>query len=109
VEDLDIDDLADIADDLPDQVIEEVLKSMDRENRERLEQVLSFPDGSAGRLMNPDVVTVRADTTVDVVLRYLRLRGELPEHIDHLFVVSRRHQYLGRVALTTLLTHEPST
>lgn len=109
VEDLDIDDLADIADDLPDQVVSEVLKSMDRENRERLEQVLSFPDGSAGRLMNPDVVTVRADTTVDVVLRYLRLRGELPEHTDHLFVVSRRHQYIGRVALTALLTHEPST
>ncbi len=49
---------------------------MDRENRERLEQVLSYPEDSAGRLMNPDVVTVRADVTVDVVLRYLRLRGE---------------------------------
>lgn len=109
VGDLDIDDIADLADDLPDQVIEEVLRSMDRENRERLEQVLAFPEGTAGRLMNPDVVTVRADTTVDVVLRYLRLRGDLPDHIDHLFVVSRRHQYLGRVALTALLTNEPST
>lgn len=109
VEDLDIDDLADLADDLPDQVIEEVLKSMDRENRDRLEQVLSFPEGSAGRLMDPDVVTVRADTSVDVVLRYLRLRGDMPDHIDHLFVVSRRHQYLGRVALTALLTNDPST
>ena len=109
VEDLDIDDLADLADDLPDQVVAEVLKSMDRENRERLEQALSFPEGSAGRLMNPDVVTVRADTTVDVVLRYLRLRGELPDHTDHLFVVSRRHQYIGRVSLSALLTHEPST
>jgi len=109
VEDLDIDDLADIAEDLPDQVIEEVLRSMDRENRDRLEQVLSFPEGSAGRLMNPDVVTVRADTTVDVVLRYLRLRGELPDHTDYLFVVSRRHQYLGRVSLSALLTHEAST
>ena len=76
VEDLDIDDLADLVEDLPDTVIDEVLKSMDRENRERLEQVLSYDEDSAGRLMNPDVVTVRADTTVDVVLRYLRLRGE---------------------------------
>ncbi|HTA65330.1 MAG TPA: magnesium transporter [Xanthomonadaceae bacterium] len=109
VEDLDIDDLADLVEDLPDTVIDEVLKSMDRENRERLEQVLSYPEDSAGRLMNPDVVTVRADVTVDVVLRYLRLRGELPEHTDHLFVVSRRHQYLGRVALTALLTHESAT
>ena len=109
VEDLDIDDLADLVEDLPDTVIDEVLKSMDRENRERLEQVLSYDEDSAGRLMNPDVVTVRADTTVDVVLRYLRLRGELPEHTDHIYVVSKRHQYLGRIALQALLTHEPST
>ncbi|MBB5015100.1 magnesium transporter [Rehaibacterium terrae] len=109
VEDLDIDDLADLVEDLPDTVIDEVLKSMDRENRERLEQVLSYPEDSAGRLMNPDVITVRADVTVDVVLRYLRLRGEIPEHTDHLFVVSRRHQYLGRLSLAALLTHEPST
>jgi magnesium transporter len=54
-------------------------------------------------------VTVRADTTVDVVLRYLRLRGELPDHTDHLYVVSRRHQYLGRIALQALLTHEANT
>jgi magnesium transporter len=59
--------------------------------------------------MNPDVITVRADVTVDVVLRYLRLRGEMPEHTDHLFVVSRRHQYLGRVAITGLLTRDAST
>src|SRR5512134_255435 len=109
VEDLDIDDLADLVEDLPDTVIDEVLKSMDRENRERLERVLSYDEDTAGRLMNPDVVTVRADTTVDVVLRYLRLRGELPDHTDHLYVVSRRHQYLGRIALAALLTHEPGT
>jgi magnesium transporter len=108
-ETLDIDDLAELADDLPDTVIDEVLKSMDRENRERLEQALAYPEDSAGRLMNPDVITVRADVTVDVVLRYLRLRGEMPEHTDYLFVVSRRHQYLGRVATNALLIHEAST
>ena len=107
--DLDIDDLADLVEDLPDAVIDEVLKSMDRENRERLEQVLSYAEDSAGRLMNPDVVTVRADTTIDVVLRYLRLRGELPEHTDHIYVVSKRHQYLGRIALQALLTRETGT
>ncbi len=109
VEDLDIDDLADLVEDLPDTVIDEVLKSMDRENRERLEQVLSYSEDSAGRLLNPDIITVRADVTVDVVLRYLRLRGEVPEHTDHLFVVSRRHQYLGRLPLSALLIHEPAT
>jgi len=109
VEDLDIDDLADLVEDLPEQVTEQLLKSMDRENRERLEQVLSYPEDTAGRLMNPDVVTVRGDVTLDVVLRYLRLRGEMPEHTDHLYVVSRRNQYLGRIAVTTLLTQDPYT
>jgi magnesium transporter len=107
VEDLDIDDLADLVVDLPDTVIDEVLKSMDRENRERLEQALSYEEDTAGRLMNPDVVTVRADTTVDVVLRFLRLRGELPENTDHLYVVNRRHQLLGWVALQDLVTSDP--
>ena len=109
VEDLDIDDLADLVEDLPDTVIEQVLHSMDRENRERLEQALSYPEDTAGRLMNPDVVTVRADTTLEVVLRYLRLRGELPDHTDRLYVVSRRHQYLGRISISDLLTQDPST
>jgi magnesium transporter len=107
--DLDIDDLADLVEDLPDAVIDELLRSMDRDNRERLEQVLSYPEDTAGRLMNPDVVTVRADTTVDVVLRFLRLRGELPDHTDHLYVVNRRHQLIGWVALQDLVTREPGT
>jgi magnesium transporter len=80
---------------------------MDRENRERLEQVLSYDEDTAGRLMNPDLVTVRADVTVDVVLRYLRMRGELPTNTNHVYVVSRRHQYLGRVPLATLVTADP--
>ncbi len=109
VEDLDIDDLADLVEDLPGAVIDELLRSMDRENRERLEQVLSYPEDSAGRLMNPDVVTVRADTTVDVVLRFLRLRGELPDNTDHLYVVNRRHQLIGWVALQDLVTRDPGT
>ncbi len=109
VEDLDIDDLADLVEDLPDAVIDALLRSMDRDNRERLEKVLSYPEDTAGRLMNPDVVTVRADTTVDVVLRFLRLRGELPEHTDHLYVVNRRHQLIGWVALQDLVTRDPGT
>ncbi len=109
VGDLDIDDLADILDDLPDAVIREVLHAMDRENRERLEQVLSYPEDSAGGLMDPDVVTIRADVTLDVVLRYLRLRGELPAGIDQLFVVNRSGKYLGDLKLSDLLTRDPSS
>ncbi len=104
---LDLDDLAGLLEDLPAALTEEVLKGMDRENRERLECVLSYPEDTAGRLMNPDVVTVRADVSVDVVLRYLRMRAELPEHTDYLYVVNRRGQYSGRLAVTQLITQEP--
>jgi magnesium transporter len=104
---LDLDDLAGLLEDLPATLTQEVLKGMDRENRERLERVLSYPENTAGRLMNPDVVTVRADVTVDVVLRYLRMRAELPEHTDYLYVVNRRGQYTGRLAVTQLITQDP--
>jgi magnesium transporter len=107
--DLDIDDLADILNDLPDDVVTEVLRAMDRQDRERLAQVMSYPEDSAGGLMNPDVVTVRPDVSLDVVLRYLRLRGELPEVFDQLFVVDRIGRYLGQLKLSDVLTKEPSS
>lgn len=107
--DLDIDDLADILDDLPDDVVTEVLRAMDRQDRERLAQVMSYPEDSAGGLMNPDVVTVRPDVSLDVVLRYLRLRGELPEVFDQLFVVDRVGKYLGQLKLSDVLTKEPTS
>jgi magnesium transporter len=107
--DLDIDDLADILDDLPDDVVTEVLRAMDRQDRERLAQVMSYPEDSAGGLMNPNVVTVRPDVTLDVVLRYLRLRGELPEVFDQLFVVDRTGKYLGQLKLADVLTKEPGS
>jgi len=105
--DLDVDDLADIIDDLPDTVLREVLTGMEREDRERLENVLSYPEESAGRLMNADVVTVRADVTIEVVLRYLRMRGDLPRIIDYLFVISRTGEYQGRLAITDVLSRDP--
>ncbi|MCW8925581.1 MAG: magnesium transporter [Xanthomonadales bacterium] len=106
--DLDIDDLADILNDLPDTVIKEVLRAMDRQDRERLAQVMSYPEDSAGGLMNPDVVTVRPDVTLDVVLRYLRVRGELPDAFDQLFVVNRAGRYLGQLKLSDVLTKDPA-
>ena len=109
VGDLDLDDLADILDDLPDAVISKVLNSMDRQDRERLDRVLSYPEDSAGGLMDPDVLTIRPDVSLDVVLRYLRTRGELPEVFDLLFVVDRSGRYLGSLKLADLLTREPSS
>ncbi|MBT8049255.1 MAG: magnesium transporter [Xanthomonadales bacterium] len=106
VDDLDLDDLADILDDLPDAVTLEVLRSLDRQDRERLAQVMSYPEDSAGGLMDPDVLTIRPDVTLDVVLRYLRARGELPDVFDLLFVVDRRGRYLGSLKLSNLLTQD---
>lgn len=108
-EDLELDDLADLIGDLPETVIQRVLHSMDAQDRERLSAVLAFPEDSAGGLMNVDTVTVRPDVTIEVVLRYLRMRGELPERTDRLFVVNRHDQYLGALDITKLLTEDPET
>lgn len=103
-----VDDLADILQDLPGAVIREVLLSMDKQNRQRLEAVLSYPEDSAGGLMNTDTITVRADVTLDVVMRYLRLRGTIPELTDNLIVVNRYDKYLGTLPLTAVLTKDPT-
>jgi magnesium transporter len=106
-EGLDADDLADLIKDLPGAVIQQILRSMDEQNRERLIAVLHYPEDSAGGLMNVDVVTVRADVTLDVVLRYLRLHIEIPAATDSLFVVDREDHYQGVLPLATLLTNDP--
>ncbi len=107
-ESLDTDDLADILQDLPDMVIHEVLQSMGEQDRFRLEAVLLYPEDTAGGLMNIDTVTVRPNVTIDVVLRYLRLRGQLPEMTDHLYVVNRSDKFLGLLSLADIVTKDPS-
>ena len=104
---LDADDLADLFQDLPDAVTREVLQSMGRQNRERLVAVLHYQEDTAGGLMNVDTVTVRADVTLDVVLRYLRLHIDIPDDTDKLIVVDRHDNYQGLLPLTTLLTNDP--
>ena len=101
---LDVDDAADILHDLPEDVMDSVLLSMDAQNRERLASVLSYPEDTAGGLMNLDVVPVRADVSLDVVARYLRKLGELPEQTDNLMVVDRENHYLGVLPLSDILT-----
>jgi magnesium transporter len=106
-EEMELDDLADLVGDLPEAVSAQLVKSMDAQDRERLKTVMSFEPDTAGGLMNVDTVSVRGDVTVEVVLRYLRMRGELPDKTDRLIVVDRNDQYLGTVALTRLLTEDP--
>ncbi|MEC7612933.1 MAG: magnesium transporter [Pseudomonadota bacterium] len=107
-DDMDTDDFADILQQLPTTISEQVLASLDARDRARVEAVLSFPEDSAGGLMDTDSITVRPRHTLELVLRYLRLRKELPSGTDALIVVNSKDQYLGMLPLTKVLTSDPS-
>jgi magnesium transporter len=106
-EGLEVDDLADLLADLPEAVTQQLLHNMNQLDRERLSRVLSWPEDSAGGLMSTDTVSVRSDVSLEVVQRYLRMRGELPARTDRLFVVDRNDRFLGTVTLSRLLTDDP--
>jgi len=106
-ESLPADDLADILPDLPENVISQLLHAMDQQDRLRLESILQYPDNTAGGLMSIDSVTIRPDVNLDVIQRYIRFRGELPDNTDTLFVVNREDKLLGALPLSYLLTKDP--
>jgi magnesium transporter len=102
-ETLEADELADIAGDLPQAVIEEVVRSLSTEEREQLRAALSYPEGTVGALMDFEHVTVRDDVTLEAVTRYLRRLDELPNHTDQLFVVDRYQVLKGTLPLARLI------
>ena len=108
-EGMELDDLADLLVDLPETLTLEVLQSLDHQDEERLRQVLAYDEDSAGGLMNVDIVTVRPDVTLEVVSRYLRARGEMPDGTDSIFVVDRENGYVGTLFLSRLLTNDEDT
>jgi len=108
LEGMELDDLADLVADLPEALTQEVLRSLDHQDRERLHAVLSYDEDSAGGLMNVDVVTVRPDVTLEVVLRYLRARADIPDGTDSIYVVNRDNEYFGSLYLSRLLSLEPT-
>lgn len=107
-EGLDVDDLADLLQRLPNTVTLEVLASMEAQERQRLETVLSYPEDTAGGLMDTDTLTIRPDITLDVVLRYLRRHERLPDTTDTLLVVTRSDKLIGSLPINRLLVSEPS-
>lgn len=109
IEGMALDDLADLVADLPEALTQEVLRSLDHQDQERLKQVLAYDEDSAGGLMNVDIITVRPDVTVEVVLRYLRAHAEIPDGTDTIFVVDRYNKYIGSLFLTRLLTQDRDT
>ncbi|MDA9030443.1 magnesium transporter [Candidatus Pseudothioglobus singularis] len=106
-EKLDTDDLADIVPNMPESAVHSLLLTLDFMHRERLNKILSYPEDSAGGLMNTDFITVRPDVSIRAVIRYLRLLKEMPIDTDQVFVVDRNFNYLGSLLITSLLTEEP--
>jgi magnesium transporter len=101
---MEIDDLADLTAELPEAVVRHVLASLGRSDRERLGRALQYPADSAGGLMNPDVISVRPEVTIEVILRYLRMRRPLPEGLDSVLVVDRQGRFIGAIPLERLAT-----
>lgn len=106
---LDTDEIADLAPDLPHDVIADVFRSLPVEEREQLRAAMSYPEDSVGALMDFDVITIREDVRLEVVLRYLRRLEELPDHTDQLFVVDRNEQLKGVLLINRLLVSDPET
>ncbi len=106
-ESLDTDEIADIASDLPHDVIQELLTSLDANKRARLQSTLSYPEDTVGALMDYDMVTIREDVTLEVTMRYLRRLGELPDQLDKLFVVNHGEALIGVLPIKRLLTADP--
>ena len=105
--DMDTDDVADMLQQLPERVTQEVLESMDQQDRARLEAVMGYPEDSAGGLMNTDTITIRPDITLEVVLRYLRRHKSLPPMTDNLLVVNRQNEFIGTLPISKLLVSDP--
>jgi magnesium transporter len=106
---LDTDEIADLAPDLPREVIQDVFRSLSPEEREQLRAAMSYPEGTVGALMDFDMISVRDDVTVEVVLRYLRRLEELPDHTDQVFVVDRAGRLEGLLPVNRLLVSDPDT
>ncbi|BCE02460.1 magnesium transporter [Marinicellulosiphila megalodicopiae] len=106
-QDLERDDLADILQQLPDRISDQVLGVMTPKDRKDMEVLLSYDEDCAGGLMNTNFISVRANITLEVVLRFLRRHSDLPEQMDCVFVTSRHEKLVGILHLSKLLTHEP--
>ncbi|MDO4696360.1 MAG: magnesium transporter [Neisseria sp.] len=107
VEDMDADDLAELADDLPHQVVYEALQTRDEEEREQVKAAMSYEDDQVGAVMDFELVSVRADVACEVVLRYLRRFDSLPDHTDKIFVLDENEVLIGVLPIRKLLVSDP--
>ena len=108
-EQLDTDEIADLAPDLPQNVMRDLFKSLPIEEREQLRAAMSYPEDSVGALMDFSMIHVREDVTLEVVSRYLRRLDELPDHTDQVFVVDRDDHFKGVLPINLMVVNEPDT
>ena len=108
VSDLELDEIVDILQHLPEKRMNMILGKMSSRDRQRIEEALIYPEDSAGGLLNTDVISVRPGHTVEVVMNYLRAQKELPENTDKIFVVSSDDLYIGELLITKIITSDPS-
>ena len=108
VKELELDEVVDILQNLPEERMQSILSKMSLRDRKRIEEGLVYPDDTAGGLLNTDVLSVRPNHTVEVVTRYLREQKELPENTDKIFVVSKEDKYLGEILINKIITSEVS-
>lgn len=107
VSNLESNDLAEVIDTLPNESIEAVRQSLDFDGLQGLDAALAFPEDSAGRLLDTNAIAIRADITLETVLRYLRGRESIPEHTAALMVIDRENHFKGELSLSELLTGQP--
>ena len=105
-QDLELDDLADILNDLPDQITDEVIRALDRQDQIRLQSVMSYDEDSAGGLTNPNILSIRRGLNIKSLIRYLRSLEKLPENTNYIYVINRNNEYIGSVKLVDLFTED---
>ncbi|HJA17648.1 MAG TPA: magnesium transporter [Candidatus Duodenibacillus intestinigallinarum] len=108
VEGLDTDEIADLVDDLPPDVVAEVQEGLSHEERAQLRAAMSYPEDSVGARMDFEMISIRQDVSLEIVLKFLRRFESLPDHTDQLFVVDRQGKFLGALPVAQILVHEPT-
>ena len=107
VQNLELDEMVDILQNLPQQRTSFLLSKMTKIDRERVEMVLEYPEDSAGGLLNNDIISVQKDSSLNLVLEYLRSIGDIPENTDKLFVVSKNNNFIGELKISKIISSDP--
>ena len=108
VKELELDEIVDILQNLPEERMKKILSNMSMVDRQRIEMGLTFPENTAGGLLNTDVISVRPGNSIKEVISYLRDLGKLPDNTDKIFVVNNQNEYLGELSISEIITSNPS-